>query len=99
MKKVRLSFAALALMIGIAAAFATTPPSSRGHFTDPNWQSTDASGNVISTTMGGVYDPDKTVGVAQSDYVCSGSTVPCAVTVTGRNGSKTPNPTFIYQND
>lgn len=86
---------ALALTIGVAGAFATS--NSHKMLLNPNWQSTDASGNVIPTSSGGMYDANKTVSQAQSDFGCSALSTPCAVTVTGENGPKTPNPTFIYR--
>ena len=89
---------ALALVAGIAGAFATSAPGNHKNLLNPNWQSTDSSGNVISTSSGGMYDPNVTEEQAQSDFGCAGPTVPCAVTVVSQNGAKTANPTYINQN-
>ena len=86
---------ALALTIGVASAFATS--NARTLLLNPNWQSTDASGNVIPTSSGGMYDANKSVAQAQSDFGCSEQTTPCAVTVTQENGSKTSSPLYIYR--
>jgi hypothetical protein len=97
MKRIRVSLMALVLTAGVAGAVTTSAhPGLNKKFVNFNWQSTDASGNVIT---GGMYDASKSQSQAQLDFVCSGSTVPCAVTVTRQDGPKTSTPTYIYQNN
>ena len=88
---------ALALTVGVAGSFATNAKHVK-RLDNPNWQTTDASGNVVPTSSGGVYDANRSVADAQSDYGCAGSTNFCAVTVTGENGNKTDDPQYIYKN-
>ena len=97
MKTIKLGFVALIFTLGLGAAFATNAKHHK-QLDNPNWQTTDASGNIVSTSTGGVYDANRTLSEAQSDYGCAGSADFCAVTVTGENGSKTDDPLFINKN-
>lgn len=93
MKKLKISMLAVLFTIGIGGAVVQKIHASPKQ-ADPtfNWQKTDASGNVIS---GGQYDPGVTQAQAQSDFGCSGTITPCAVTVNHQNGTKTANPTYV----
>jgi hypothetical protein len=95
MKKVKASLIAMALTIGVVGAFATTNNAAKP-FTNPNWQQTDASGNVV---IGGAYYANQTLSQAQSDFGCSGTRADCAVTVTGQDGAPTSPATYIKHNN
>jgi hypothetical protein len=97
MKSLKTGLLALALTIGIAGAFATSTKTAK-NFDNPNWQTEDASGNIVSTDDGGVYDPNRTLAQAQADYGCAGTGSFCAVTVDSENGSKTPGAVSIKHN-
>jgi len=82
----------VAIVLGVTGAIATK--ASNHKIGDSyNWQATDDMGNVIHN---GQYVSGVDVGTAQSDFGCDGNTTPCAVTVTGDNGSVLPSPIYIY---
>lgn len=94
MKKFKIGAMALALTLGVAGAFATTSAKA-GKFVDPNWQTVDASGNTVDSSLGGIYDPNRTALQAQGDYGCDGSGDLCAGTVSAKNQPTTPSSQFI----
>ena len=84
MKKVKFNFLSLALAIGFVGAIGYKAYNEPRESNKPilfNWQSTDASGNIIPESSGGVYEELKTRSQAQVDFGCSGSGTSCAVTV------------------
>ena len=84
MKKVKFNFLSLALALGCAGAISYNvynEPRETGKPILFNWQSTDASGNIIPVSSGGVYDELKTRSQAEVDFGCSGSGTNCATTV------------------
>jgi hypothetical protein len=80
MKKFKIGAMALAMTLGVAGAFATTS-AKNSKFLNPNWQTVDASGVTIPVSSGGVYDPNRTLSQAKSDYGCPGAGELCAGTV------------------
>lgn len=85
---------ALAMTLGVAGAFATTSAKA-GKFLNPNWQTVDASGNTVDTSLGGIYDANRTVAQAEADYGCNGAGDLCAGTVSAKNQQTTPSSQFI----
>lgn len=98
MKKVKLGFIAAALTLSVGVAFATSSKEATGKFTTFNWQTSDASGNIVTVADGGVYDPNRTVTQAKSDYGCSGLAADCAVTVPSQDTPPAPGATYIHHN-
>jgi len=86
---------ALAMTLGVVAAFATTSPTVK-KLSNPNWQVTDASGNVI---IGGAFVANETASQASLDLNCSGTSEDCAVTVVRQDGPKTPSPQFLTKDE
>ncbi|MDO3627562.1 DUF6520 family protein [Mucilaginibacter sp. BT774] len=97
MKKVKLGFIAAALTLSVGVAFATSKEAA-GNRANFNWQTSDASGNIVTVANGGVYDPNRTVGQAKSDYGCSGTAADCAVTVPSQDTPPGPGATYIHHN-
>lgn len=98
MKKVKLGLIAAALTLSVGVAFATSGTGTAGKFATFNWQTSDASGNIIKVADGGVYDPNRTVTQAKSDYGCSGTAADCAVVVPSQDTPPAPGAQYIHHN-
>jgi hypothetical protein len=98
MKKVRSGLIALALTIGVAAAFANSSDAKAGKLTNFNWQTVDASGNQVKVADGGIYDPNRSLADAKADYGCSGLAATCASTVSAQDVDPAPTATYIRHN-
>ena len=85
---------ALALTVGIAAAFAGTT-TTKSKLLNPNWQTVDATGNTIPVSDGGVYNANRTLAQAKVDFGCAGAADLCAGTVPSQDASTTPSSQFI----
>lgn len=88
MKKFKIGAMALALTLGVAGAFATSSSASVGKKLNPNWQTVDpATGATIPVASGGIYEANRSVSQATSDFGCSSGTSHCASTVNSQDAN------------
>lgn len=99
MKKVKLGFLSFALILGIGAALATSNKGTSGKLANFNWQTVDpATGALVTVANGGVYDPDRSIAQAKSDYGCSGAGSSCAAVVSSQDTPPSPGAMTIKRN-
>lgn len=96
MKKVKLGLIAAALTLSVGVAFATSSKEAAGKFTTLNWQTADSSGNIVTVADGGVYDPNRTIAQAASDFGCIGNGPDCAVSVPSQDTPPVPGASYIH---